>query len=85
MTRMIDGHQVRDPHDLHAEEQDQLRQACAEVHRRLGETCDDEAVQAAVREAYAEIHDHAKVESFLPILVARSAEQKLAAVDNSRS
>jgi hypothetical protein len=82
---MIDGHLVRDPRDLRAQVEDQLRQACAEVHRRTGDTCDDQAVRAAVQDAYAEIQDHAKVESFLPILVARAAEQRLAAVDNSRS
>ncbi|SEP67565.1 hypothetical protein SAMN05216188_101145 [Lentzea xinjiangensis] len=78
MTEMIDGHQVRDPHSLRVETEDQLRQAAAEVHRRVGDQYEEQQVQAAVREAYDEIHDQAKVESFLPILVARSAEQKLA-------
>ncbi len=73
----IDGHLVRDPHDLHADVQDQLRQAAAEVHRRVGDQFDEQTVQRAVQDAYAEIVDHAKVESFLPILVARAAEQKL--------
>ena len=78
MTRMIDGHLVRDPHDLHAETENQLRQAAAEVHRRVGDQFEEQAVESAVRDAYEEIADHAKIESFLPILVARSAEQKLA-------
>ena len=77
MTGTIDGHQVRDPHGLHADTEDQLRQAASEVHRRVGDEYDERAVQSAVREAYDEISDHAKIESFLPILVARSAEQKL--------
>ncbi|MDX8032138.1 hypothetical protein SK803_18110 [Lentzea sp. BCCO 10_0856] len=79
MTRNVDGHLVRDPHGLHAQTEDQLRQATAEVHRRVGDAFDEQAVQRAVRDAYEEIHDHASIESFLPILVARSAEQKLAA------
>lgn len=78
MTRMIDGHLVRDPHDLHAQTEDQLRQAATEVHRRVGDQYDDQTVQSAVRAAYDELHDHAKVGTFLPILVARSALQKLA-------
>ncbi|MEV6716535.1 hypothetical protein AB0M48_31380 [Lentzea sp. NPDC051208] len=78
MTRMIDGHLVRDPHGLHAETEDQLRQAVAEVRRRVGDEYDEQAVRSAVRDSYDEIHDHAKIESFLPILAARAAEQKLA-------
>ncbi len=78
MTRMIDGHQVRDPHSLRADVDDQLRQASAEVHRRVGDDFDEQAVQTAVRDAYQEIHEQATVESFLPILVARAAEQRLA-------
>ncbi|MGI5503786.1 three-helix bundle dimerization domain-containing protein [Lentzea sp. CA-135723] len=81
MSETIDGHLVRDPHNLHAESEDQLRQAASEVQRRVGDDYDDQAVQGAVREAYDEIADQAKVESFLPILVARSAEQKLAEQD----
>ncbi|MFD9702830.1 three-helix bundle dimerization domain-containing protein [Lentzea sp. NPDC059081] len=77
MTGTIDGHQVRDPHGLHADAEDQLRQAESEVQRRVGDQYDDQAVRGAVREAYDEIAEQAKVESFLPILVARSAEQKL--------
>ncbi len=30
MTEMIDGHQVRDPHSLRVETEDQLRQAAGE-------------------------------------------------------
>ncbi|MFD5824004.1 three-helix bundle dimerization domain-containing protein [Lentzea sp. NPDC060358] len=77
MTGMIDGHRVRDPHGLHANTEDQLRQAESEVRRRVGDQYDEEAVQGAVREAYDEIADRARIESFLPILAARSAEQKL--------
>jgi len=77
VTRMIDGHLVRDPSDLHADAEDQVRQATAEVHRRVGDQFEEQAVEAAVLDAYEELHDHAKVESFLPILVARAAEQRL--------
>ncbi|GHH48649.1 three-helix bundle dimerization domain-containing protein [Lentzea cavernae] len=77
MTGTVDGHQVRDPHGLHADAEDQLRQAASEVHRRVGDQYDEQAVRSAVQEAYDEITDGAKIESFLPILVARSAEQKL--------
>ncbi|MCG8921719.1 three-helix bundle dimerization domain-containing protein [Lentzea sp. CC55] len=77
MTGTIDGHRVRDPRGLHADAEDQVRQAVSEVRRRVGDQYDDQAVQRAVREAYDEIADNAKIESFLPVLVARAAEEKL--------
>jgi hypothetical protein len=77
VSETLAGHLVRDPHDLHAETRDQLRQAVAEVQRRVGDQYGESAVQNAVKDAYAEIGDQAKVESFLPILVARAAEKKL--------
>ncbi|ANZ37065.1 hypothetical protein BBK82_14315 [Lentzea guizhouensis] len=78
MTRTIDGHLVRDPHDLHAEQQAQLQQAENEVERRVGGKYESQTVREAVLEAYEELADEAKIESFLPILTARAAEQKLA-------
>jgi hypothetical protein len=54
-----------------------VRQAIAEVHRRVGDQFEEQAIEAAVLDAYEELYDHAKVESFLPILVARAAEQRL--------
>lgn len=77
MTRVIDGHLVRDPHDLHAQVRDQLRQATAEVKRRVGDRFDEQSVDAAVQDSYEELRGQATVESFLPILVARAAEDRL--------
>ncbi|GLZ31569.1 hypothetical protein Lesp02_37570 [Lentzea sp. NBRC 105346] len=73
----LEGHTVRDPHDLHARVGKQLDLAAEEVTRRFAGRADYESVRSAVAEAYEELARDAKFQSFLPILAARAAQQRL--------
>ncbi|MEJ2855707.1 MULTISPECIES: three-helix bundle dimerization domain-containing protein [unclassified Saccharothrix] len=77
MVDRLEGHVIRDPHDLHAKVEVQLDQAAAEVTRRLADTVSYEVVREAVVESYEQLAARAKVHGFLPILAARSAQQRL--------
>jgi len=73
----LDGHLVRDPHDLHGEVEAQLDLAAEEVTRRCKGTVDYQSVRRAVSDAYRRLSRDAKCQSFLPILAARAAHQDL--------
>lgn len=77
MINTLDGHLVRDPHDLHAEVEAQLDLAAEEVTRRCQNTVDYQSVRRAVSDAYRRLSREAKFQSFLPILAARAAHQDL--------
>lgn len=78
MTTTLDGHNVRDPHDLHAEIEAQLDLAAEEAVRRCQGRADYyQTVRRAVSEAYRRLSREAKFQSFLPILAARAAHQSL--------
>lgn len=77
MASTLDGHRVRDPHDLHAKVEAQLDLAAEEVTRRCKGTIDRQAVRQAVRNAYRRLSREAKFQSFLPILAARAAHHDL--------
>ncbi|WP_158851744.1 three-helix bundle dimerization domain-containing protein [Saccharothrix deserti] len=77
MADKLEGHSVRDPHDLYTRIDVQLDQAAEEVARRLGGKIDYQVVREAVSDAYRQLAGRAKFHSFLPILAARSAEQSL--------
>jgi hypothetical protein len=77
MTTTLDGHKVRDPHDLHAEIEAQLDLAAEETVRRCNGKADYPAVRQAVSEAYRRLSREAKFQSFLPILAARAAHRSL--------
>ncbi|WP_376777761.1 three-helix bundle dimerization domain-containing protein [Kibdelosporangium persicum] len=74
---MLDGHLVRDPHDLHAKVEAQLDQAAEEVSRRCANQVDYQSIRQAVAAAYRRLSDKAKFQSFLPILAARAAHRDL--------
>lgn len=77
MTHTLDGHKVRDPHDLHADIEAQLDLAAEEATRRCNGKADYQSVRQAVSEAYRRLSREAKFQSFLPILAARAAHQNL--------
>lgn len=77
MTTTLDGHKVRDPHDLHADIEVQLDLAAEEAVRRCRGRADYQTVRRAVAEAYRRLSREAKFQSFLPILAARAAHQSL--------
>jgi hypothetical protein len=77
MTTTLDGHKVRDPHDLHAEIEAQLDLAAAEAVRRCDGKADYQTVRRAVSDAYRRLAREAKFQSFLPILAARAAHRSL--------
>lgn len=77
MVTTLDGHRVRDPHDLHTQVEAQLDLAAEEVTRRCGGTVDYQSVRHAVSDAYRRLSREAKFQSFLPILAARAAHQNL--------
>ena len=77
MSDKLDGHEVRDPHDLHVRVEAQLDQAAEEVTRRLAGAMSYQAVREAVTDAYRHLAARAKVHGFLPILAAKLAQQRL--------
>ncbi|KOV85249.1 three-helix bundle dimerization domain-containing protein [Nocardia sp. NRRL S-836] len=77
MATTLNGHKVRDPHDLHAEVEAQLDIAAEEATRRCKGEADYPSVRRAVSEAYHRLSRHAKFHNFLPILAARAAHQDL--------
>ncbi|MEU7531082.1 hypothetical protein AB0A74_35485 [Saccharothrix sp. NPDC042600] len=77
MGDRLDGHEVRDPHDLHTRVEAQLDQAAEEVTRRLAGARSHGVVREAVADAYRQLAARAKVHAFLPILAARLALQRL--------
>ncbi|MFI9818054.1 three-helix bundle dimerization domain-containing protein [Saccharothrix variisporea] len=77
MVDRLEGHDVRDPRDLHARVEVQLDQAAEEVTRRLAGKVAYQVVREAVVESYRQLAARAKVHGFLPILAARSAQQRL--------
>lgn len=79
MVDKIDGHQVRDPRRLHAKVEVQLDQAAEELTRRLAGRISYQVVREAVTDAYRQLAAQAKIHGFLPILAARSAQQRLQA------
>lgn len=79
MADKLEGHSVRDPHDLHTKVEVQLDQAAEEVARRSAGTAGYEAVRRAVSEAYQRLAGDAKFHNYLPILAARSAQRSLEA------
>ncbi|WP_121006339.1 three-helix bundle dimerization domain-containing protein [Saccharothrix australiensis] len=80
MVDKLDGHEVRDPHDLHTRIEVQLDQAAEEVTRRLAGGIDYQVVRETVVEAYRQLAARAKVHGFLPILAAKAAQQRLQGV-----
>lgn len=79
MVTTLDGHNVRDPHDLHARVEAQLNLAAEEVTRRCEGEVDYQTVRRAVSDAYRRLSREAKFLTFLPILAARAAHQDLCA------
>ncbi|ONI76265.1 hypothetical protein ALI144C_37025 [Actinosynnema sp. ALI-1.44] len=79
MAATLDGHLVRDPHDLHAKVEAQLDVAAAEVMRRCANEVDYQVVRQAVSAAYGRLAGEARFQSFLPILAARAAHRDLCA------
>jgi hypothetical protein len=77
VVNTLDGHRVRDPHDLHTKLEAQLDLAAEEVTRRCDGTVDYQTVRQAVTNAYHRLSRQAKFQSFLPILAARAAHQDL--------
>ncbi|MEU0880491.1 hypothetical protein ABZ345_17955 [Lentzea sp. NPDC005914] len=77
MTPTLNGHKVRDPHDLHAEIEAQLDLAAEEATRLCDGKADYRTVRQAVSEAYDRLSHEAKFQNFLPILAARAAHQTL--------
>ncbi|GAA3844049.1 hypothetical protein GCM10022243_08080 [Saccharothrix violaceirubra] len=77
MVDKIEGHNVRDPHDLHGKVEVQLDQAAEELTRRLDGNVDYQVARTAVSAAYRRLADQARVHNFLPILAARAAFQSL--------
>nr|WP_042177981.1 hypothetical protein [Kibdelosporangium sp. MJ126-NF4]CEL12895.1 hypothetical protein [Kibdelosporangium sp. MJ126-NF4]CTQ98579.1 hypothetical protein [Kibdelosporangium sp. MJ126-NF4] len=77
MVATLDGHLVRDPHDLHTKVEAQLDLAAAEVTRRCAGKVDYQSVRQAVSVAYRRLADEASFQSFLPILAARAAYRDL--------
>jgi hypothetical protein len=77
MATILNGHKVRDPHDLHAEIEAQLDLAAEEATRRCQGRADYQSVRRAVSEAYRRLSREAKLQNFLPILAARAAHQTL--------
>ncbi|GGM94209.1 hypothetical protein GCM10011609_34600 [Lentzea pudingi] len=77
MVSTLEGHVVRDPHDLHAEVEAQLELAAEEVTRRCGDTVEPQAVRQAVHDAYDRLSEEASCQSFLHILAARAAHKEL--------
>lgn len=77
MATTLDGHRVRDPHDLHAEIEAQLDVAAEEAARRCKSQADYQSVRRAVGEAYRRLSREAKFQSFLPLLAARAAHRTL--------
>jgi hypothetical protein len=77
MTPTLDGHKVRDPHDLHAEIEAQLDLAAEEATRLCHGKADYQSVRQAVSDAYRRLSHDAKFQNFLPILAARAAHQNL--------
>ena len=77
MINTLEGHQVRDPHDLHAKVEAQLDLAAEEVTRRCKSTVDYQSVRRAVADSYRRLSRDAKFQSFLPILAARAAYEDL--------
>lgn len=73
----LEGHQVRDPRRLRANVEVQLDQAAEELTRRLAGGISYQVVRDAVTDAYQRLAAQAKVHGFLPILAARSAQQRL--------
>ncbi|GAB2983330.1 three-helix bundle dimerization domain-containing protein [Saccharothrix stipae] len=79
MVDELEGHQVRDPRRLHAPVEVQLDQAAEELTRRLAGRISYQVVREAVTDAYQRLARQAKVHRFLPILAARSAQDRLQA------
>jgi hypothetical protein len=79
MVDKLEGHEVRDPRGLRAPIEVQLDQAAEELTRRLAGRMGYQAVRDAVTDAYQRLARQAKVHSFLPILAARSAHERLQA------
>ncbi|MFE2758245.1 three-helix bundle dimerization domain-containing protein [Actinosynnema sp. NPDC059335] len=77
MVEKLEGHQVRDPRRLRANVEVQLDQAAEELTRRLAGRVAYQVVRDAVTDAYHRLAAQAKVHGFLPILAARSAQQRL--------
>lgn len=77
MVDRLEGHQVRDPQALRTNVEVQLDQAADEVARRFSGRVEYDTVRQVVSEAYEDLAGKAKVNSFLPILAARSAQQRL--------
>lgn len=73
----LEGHVVRDPHDLHTKVEAQLDLAAEEVTRRCGGTVDYRSVRRAVSDAYRRLSREATFRGFLPILAARAAHRDL--------
>lgn len=79
MVDKLEGHEVRDPRQLHARVEVQLDQAAEELTRRLAGRVGYQVVREAVTDAYQRLARQAKVHGFLPILAARSAQRRLQA------
>lgn len=77
MATILDGHKIRDPHDLHAEIEAQLDLAAEEATRRCKGKADYQSVRQAVSDAYHRLSREAKLQNFLPILAARAAHKNL--------
>lgn len=77
MITTLDGHKVRDPHDLHTDIEAQLDLAAEEATRRCQGEADYQSVRQAVSDAYRRLSRDAKFQSFLPILAARAAHRRL--------
>ncbi|XVV00548.1 three-helix bundle dimerization domain-containing protein [Actinosynnema sp. CA-248983] len=80
MGDRLEGHVVRDPHDLHTRVEVQLDQAAEELTRRMPGGTNYQVVRDAVTEAYRQLAARAKVHGFLPILAAKLAQQRLQGV-----
>lgn len=77
MVDKLEGHEVRDPRGLRAPVEVQLDRAAEELTRRLAGRIGYQVVRETVTDAYQQLARHAKVHNFLPILAARSAQQRL--------
>lgn len=77
MVDKLEGHEVRDPSRLRADVEVQLDHAAEELTRRLAGRIGYQVVRDAVTDAYQRLARHAKIHGFLPILAARSAQQRL--------